>query len=111
MNYTEKNIELLLRSGLGKEYQLDEKLKEDSLELLLQKVASHKKTAQPKTTLVVAFSVIWVAFTTLFLSEIHLPDYLIHLIRTALVVSLVFIPGSSFILIILKTRKNEEKLV
>lgn len=109
--YTERNIQKLLNSSFNKEYQLNEQLKEDIMELLLQEVAQRKKKAQPETTLAVAFSVIWITIIALFIREIRISIYLTYLIKLALGLSLVFIPVSSIILIILKKRTHEKKLV
>jgi len=111
MNCTEKNIQKLLHSGLNKEYQPNGQLKDETMELLLLKVAERKKVTQHETTFVVAYAVIWISITALFLSEISISDYMTHLIKVALGLSFVFIPVSSFILIILKKRTHEEKLV
>ena len=111
MNYTEKNIQKLLNSGLTKECQLNEQFKDDTMELLLQKVAQRKKEGQPETWFVVAFSIIWIVIIVLFLSGIRISNYLTYLIKLALGLSLVFIPVSSIILIILTKRTHEEKLV
>jgi hypothetical protein len=111
MNYREKNIQKLLNSGLNKEYQLNEQFKDDTMELLLHKVAQRKKVVQPETRFVIAFSIIWIAIIVLFLSGIRISIFLTYLIKLALGLSLVFIPVSSIILIILNKRTHEEKLV
>jgi hypothetical protein len=111
MKYTEKNIEKLLDSGFGKECQLNEQLKEETMELLMKKVVQRKKEEQPEISFAVAFAVIWIALVGLFLSEISISTYMLDLIKPALGLSLVFIPVSSFVLIVLKKRSHEEKLV
>jgi hypothetical protein len=111
MKYTEKSIQKLLNSGFNKEYQLNEKLKEDTMELLLQKVAQRKKVAQNENKILVGLSVIWIAFSILIFSESRTSIYMLDLIKSSLGLSLVFVPVSSIILIILKKRTHEKKLV
>jgi hypothetical protein len=111
MKYTERNIQKLLNAGLNKDYQLNEQLKKETLELLLQEVAKRKRVRQPEITLVVASSLIWIAVVALFLSDISSTVNLIYLIKLALGLSLVSIPVSSIVLIICKKRSYEKKLV
>jgi len=111
MKYSEKNIQKLLNSGLYEEYQLNEQLKKETLELLLQKVAQRKKIAQPENKILVGLSVIWIVFSILIFSELRTSIYMLDLIKSALGLSLVLIPVSSIILIILKKRTHEKKLV
>jgi hypothetical protein len=111
MKYSEKNIQELLNAGFNKEYQLDAQLKKETLELLLQKVAQHKKAVQPENRIFVGLSVIWIAFSIFILSGSGTSIYMLDLIKSALGLSLIFIPVSSIILIILKKRTHEKKLV
>jgi hypothetical protein len=111
MKYTEKNIRKLLNSSFNKEYQLNEKLKEDTMEFLKQKVAQRKKVAVPENKILVGLSVIWTAFSILIFSQPRTSIYMLDLIKSVLALSLVFIPVSSIILIILKKRTHEKKLV
>jgi len=111
MKYSERNIQKLLNAGFNKEYQLDEQLKKETLELLLQKVAQRKEAVQPENKILVGLSVIWIAFSILILSGSSTSIYMFDLIKSALGLSLIFIPVSSIILIILKKRTHEKKLV
>jgi hypothetical protein len=109
--YSEKNIQKLLNAGLRNEYRLDEQLKKETLELLLKKVKKNKKVVQPENIVLVGLSVIWIAFSILIFSESKTSIYMLDLIKPGLGLSLVFIPISSIVLIILKKRTHEKKLV
>jgi hypothetical protein len=111
MKYSEKNIKELLNASFNKEYQLDEQFKKETMEFLLQKVAQHKKAVQPENKIFVGLSVIWIAFSICIFSGSGTSIYMLDLIKSALGLSLVFIPVSSIILIILKKRTHEKKLV
>jgi len=110
-NHSEKNIQKLLYAGFNKEYQPDEQLKKETLELLLPRIVQNKKAEQPENIILVGISVIWIAFTILIFyrsgTSVHMSD----LIKSAFGLSLVFIPFSSIILIILKKQTHEKKLV
>ena len=111
MIYTEKNIEKLLNSSFDKKYQLDKQLKDDTLQLLEQKVAQNSKESQPENKIVVGLSIIWIAFQFLIFSELRTSIYMLDLIKSAIGLSLVLIPVSSIILIILKLRVYEKNMV
>ena len=111
MIYTEKNIEKLLNSSFDKKYQLDEQLKDDTLQLLEQKVAQNSKESQPENKIVIGLSVIWIVFAFLIFSELRISIYMLDLIKSAVGLSLVLIPVSSIILIILKWRVYEKNMV
>jgi hypothetical protein len=111
MTYTEKNIEKLLNSSFNKKYQLDKQLKDDTLQLLEQKVAQNSKESQPENKIVVGLSVIWIAFAFLIFFELRTSIYMLDLIKSAIGLSLVLIPVSSIILIILKWRVYEKNMV
>ena len=111
MIYTEKNIEKLLNSSFNKKHQLDKQLKDDTLQLLEQKVAQNSKESQPENKIVVGLSVIWIAFAFLIFSEFRTSIYMLDLIKSAIGLSLVLIPVSSIILIILKWRVYEKTVV
>jgi len=111
MIYTEKNIEKLLDSSFNKKYQLDKQLKDDTLQLLEQKVVQNSKETQPENKIVVGLSVIWIALSFLIFSELRISIYMLDLIKSALGLSLVLIPVSSIILIILKWRVHEKNMV
>ena len=108
MIYTEKNIEKLLNSSFDKKYQLDKQLKDYTLQLLEQKVAQSSKESQPENKIVVGLSIIWIAFAYLIFSELRTSIYMLDLIKSAVGLSLVLIPVSSIILIILKWRGYEK---
>jgi len=105
MNYTENNIEKLLISSFNKKDHLDKQSKDDTLQLLEQKVIQNLKKSQPENTVVVGLSVIWIAFLILIFSELRISIYMLDLIKSAVGLSLVLIPVSSIILIILKWRR------
>lgn len=109
--FSEKNIQKLLNAGFNKEYPLDEQLKKETLEFLLLKVAQRKKAEQPENKIFVGLSVIWIAFSIFIFAGSSTSIYMLDLIKSALGLSLVFIPVSSIILIILKKRTHEKKLV
>ena len=111
MIYTEKNIEKLLNSSFNKKYQPDKQLKEDTLQLLEQKVVQNSKETQPENKIVVGLSVIWIALSFLIFSGLRISIYMLDLIKSVLGLSLVLIPVSSIILIILKWRVHEKNMV
>jgi hypothetical protein len=111
MIFTEKNIEKLLNSSFNKKHQLDKQLKDDTLQLLEQKVAQNSKESPPENKIVVGLTVIWIAFSFLILIELRISIYMLDLIKSALGLSLVLIPVSSIVLIILKWRVYEKKMV
>jgi hypothetical protein len=111
MIYTEKNIEKLLNSGFNKKYQLDKKLKNDTLKLLEQKVAQNSNESQPENKIVIGLSVIWIALSIMIFSDLRISIYMLDFIKSALGLSLVLVPVSSIILIILKWRVHEKNMV
>jgi hypothetical protein len=111
MIHTEKNIEKLLNSSFNKKYQPDKQLKEDTLQLLEQKVAQNSKGSQPENKIIVGLSVIWIAFSILIFSESRISIYMLDMIKSALGLSLVLIPVSSIVLIILKWRVYAKNMV
>jgi hypothetical protein len=111
MIHTEKNIAKLLKSGYDKKYQLDKQLKDETLQLLEQKVAQNSKVAQPENKIVIGLSVIWIAIAFLIFTELKTSIYILDLIKSAIGLSLVLIPVSSIILIILKWKVYEKKMV
>jgi hypothetical protein len=109
--YTERNIEKLIVSSLKKENQLNEQLKKDVLNLLLPKLAQQKKELQHKPRIVIGLSVIWIVIPLLVFSEFKNSTYILDFIKAALSLSLFLIPFSSIILIIIKMRSHEKKMV
>jgi len=105
--YTEKNIGKLLNSSFNQNHQPDPQLKEDTLHLLEQKVAQYSKKSQPENKIVVGLSVIWIVLSVLIFSELRISIYMLDLIKSALGLSLILIPVSSIIIIILKRRVYE----
>jgi hypothetical protein len=108
---SEKNIKKLLTAGFSEEYHLDEHLKRETLDLLLQNVDKRKKTARSECKILVGLFATWIAFAILIFSGSGTSFYMLDLIKPVFVLSLVFIPFSSIILIILKKRTHEKKLV
>lgn len=102
MIHTEKNIEKLLNSSFNQTYRLDNQLKEDTLLLLEQKVAKNSKVPVPDNKIIAGLSIIWVIFAFLILAELRTSNYMLDMIKSAVGLSLVLIPVSSILLIILK---------
>lgn len=111
MIHTEKNIEKLLNSSFDKKHQLDKQLKDDALLLLEQKVARNLKELQPENKITIGLSIVWLAFLFIIFSELRFSIYMLDLLKPALGLSLVFIPISSVVLIILKKRMYEKNMV
>jgi len=109
--FAEKNIGKLINSSFNKKYQPDKKFKDDTLQLLEQKIAQKSKESQFENKIIVGLSILWTVFAFLVFSEIRTSIYMLNLIKSALGLSLVLIPVSSIILIILKWRENEKNLV
>jgi hypothetical protein len=105
MIYTERNIEKLLNSSFNKKDHLDKQFIDDTLQLLEQKVAQNLKESQPENKIAVGLSVIWMAFLFLIFFELRISVDMLDLIKSAVGLSLVLIPVSSIILIILKWRR------
>jgi hypothetical protein len=111
IRYTEKNIEKLLNSSFDKIHQLDKQLKNDTLQLLEQKVAQNSKESQPENKIAIGLSIVWLGFLFIIFSELRISIYMLDWLKPALVLSLVFIPVSSIVLIVLKKSFYEKKLV
>jgi len=111
MIYTEKNIEKLLNSSFNKKHQLDKQLKDDTLQLLEQKVARNLKESQPENKIAIGLSLVWFTFLFVIFFELRISIYMLDLLKPALGLSLVFIPISSIVLIILKKRMYEKNMV
>lgn len=111
LTYTENNIEKLLQSSIRKEFQPNQQLKDDTLQFLLPKVAQHKKMPQTGNLVVIGLSFIWIAIALFTFSELKVSIYMLDLIKPVLGLSLVLIPVSSIILIILKSRFYEKQMV
>jgi hypothetical protein len=109
--YTEKNIQKLIGSSLKDENRLDTHHKEMVLDMLLQKMAQPKKEFQPGPVSVIGLSVMWIVATILVFTEFKDSIYMLDLIKAALGLSMLFIPVSSIILIILKLRSHEKRMV
>jgi len=109
--HTEKNIEKLIRSSLKEESRLDSRHKEVVLDFLLQKMEPQKKEIHPKTVSVIGLSLMWIAAVILSFTEFKDSTIILSLIQTALKMSLFLIPVSSIVLIILKLRTHEKRVV
>jgi hypothetical protein len=109
--YTEKNIEKLLKSSFSKIQQPDKQLKDDTLQVLEQKVAQNSKESQPENIIIIGLTVVWIAFIFSIFTGLKISTYMSDLTKSAAGLSLVLIPVSSIILIILKWRVYEKKLV
>jgi hypothetical protein len=107
MTFTEKNIEKLLNSSFNKKYQPDKQLKDNALQLLEQKVAQRSKEPQPENKIIVGVSIIWLAFLFLIFSDLRISIHMLDFIKSTVGFSLVLIPVSSIVLIILKWRVYE----
>lgn len=111
MIYTDQNIEKLLNSSVNKKYQPDKQLKDDTLQLLEQKIVQNSRAPQFENIIVIGLSFVWIAFSVLIFSGLRSSLYTLDLIKSALGLSLVLIPVSSIILIILKWRSYEKTMV
>jgi hypothetical protein len=109
--FTEENIEKLLKASYDKKYQLDHKYKNDILEILEQKVAQNSKNSKPKYNITIWLSIVWFAFIITIFSELKISSYMLDLLRPALGLSMVFIPVSCIVLIILKKSLYEKNMV
>ena len=110
MKHTEKNIEKLLESSFNRKYHLDNQLKEETLLRLERKVAQNKKDQLPDNKIVVGLSVVWMVFAFLIFSELRTSNTMLEYIKSAVGLSLVLIPVSSILLIILKWRGYEKNM-
>ena len=106
-SYTEKNIKTLLDASFNKKYRPDNQLNCDTFKLLEQKVVQNSKESQPENKIIIGLSVIWIALSVLIFSELRISIYMLDLIKSALGLSLILIPVSSIILIVLKRRVYE----
>ena len=109
--HTEKNIEKLIRSSLKEENRLDTRHKEVVLDFLLQKMEKQKEEVHPKTVSIIGLSLMWIAAVILSFIEFKDSIIILNFIQTALKVSLFLIPVSSIVLIILKLRTHEKRVV
>lgn len=109
--YTEKNIQKLISSSLKDENQLNAQHKDVVLNMLLQKMVQQKKEFQPKPINVIGLSVMWIVIPVLLFTEFKDSIYMLDFIKAALCLSLFLIPVSSIVLIILKLRLYEKKMV
>lgn len=109
--YTEKNIQKLIDSSFKDENRLDAQHKEVVLDMLLQKMAQQKKEFQSRPVSVIGLSVMWIVTTILVFTEFKDSTYILDFIKAALGLSMLLIPVSSIILIILKLSSHEKKMV
>lgn len=109
--YTEKNIHKLISSSLNDENRLDIQQKEVVLNLLLQKIPQQRKKVQPKPVSVIGLSILWVITAIMIFTGFADSMQILDLIKTALGLSMLLIPVSSIVLIILKLRSNEKTKV
>lgn len=109
--YTEKNVQKLIGSSLKDENKPDTQYKDVVLNMLLQKIAQQKRELQPKPINVIGLSVMWIIIPVLLFAAFTDSIYILDFIKIALGLSLFFIPVSSIILIILKLRSHEKKMV
>jgi hypothetical protein len=108
--HTERNIEKLIYSSFNNECHLDKQVKDDAMQMLLQRITRLKKVSRPEITIIVGLSMIWMTIIPLFFTRLSIPILTMDLIKSALGLSLVLIPVSSLILIILKWRIYERKI-
>ena len=108
---TEKNIEKLIRSSLKEENRLETRHKEVVLDFLLQKMEQQKKEITSKTVSVIGLSMMWIVAVVLSFTEFKNSIIIMNLIQTALKMSVILIPVSSIVLIILKLRTHEKRVV
>ena len=111
MMHTEKNIEKLLGSSFNQKHHLDKQVKADTLLLLERKVVQNKKAQLTDNKIIVGLSVVWMVFAFLIFSELRTSNTMLEYIKSAVGLSLVLIPVSSILLIILKWRGYEKSMV
>lgn len=109
--YTEKNIQKLISSSLKDENRLDGQQKKVVLDLLLQKIPQQRKKVQPKSVSVIGLSIMWIFTTIMIFTGFADSIQILDLIKVALGLSILLIPVSSIVLIILKLRSNEKTMV
>jgi len=107
---TEKNIQMLISSSLKTADRLDDHQKELVLDLLLHKMEQQKEKALPVSAGIIGHSVLWLVAVVLVFSKFQTSLCIIELIKVALGISLFIIPVSS-IVIILKSRTDEKRMV
>lgn len=110
-SYTEKNIQKLISSSLNDENRLDMHHKEVVLDLLLQRMALKTMKVQPSPVSVIGLSVLWIVIAILALAGFADSMYILDIIKGALGLSILLVPVSSIILIILKFRTHEKRMV
>lgn len=108
---TDKNIEKLLKAGFNKEYRPDKRMKEDTLQLLMQKIPQQTKKLHTQSDIIVALSAVWITILIMVFFEIGISIYLLDVIKSAIGLSLILIPVSSVLLIIFKWRGHENQMV
>ena len=109
--YTEKNIERILNASFNKKHQVDRQLKDDMLQILEQKLAQNSVEPQPKYRITIGLSTVWIALLFISFLEGRISIYMFDLVKPAIGLSMVFIPISSIVLIILKLRTHEKRIV
>lgn len=108
--HIEKKIEKLIRYSLKEENRMNTQHKEVVLDLLIQKLPQQEKENQPEILSVIGLSVLWIVVVILVFSKIENSSYILDLIKVALSISLILIPVSSIVLIILKLRTHEKRM-
>jgi hypothetical protein len=108
--HTERNIGNLIYSSFNNDYRLNKQVKDDAMQMLLQRITRLKKASRPEITIIVGLLTIWMVIISLFFSELRIPILCADLIKSALCLSLVSILVSSLILIILKWRVYEKQM-
>ncbi len=109
--YTEENIKKLINSSLENKNQLDTRHKKVVLEMLLQELTTQKKKSYSNPVSIIWLSMIWLIITFFVFCEFNNSQFIITLIKAALGISILFIPISSIILIILKLKTNGNKTI
>jgi len=109
--YTDKEIQKLIKAGLRADDRLDVHQKEAVLELLLKKTTQPGKEYQPTPVSVIALSALWIGVAVMVLAGIPDSIYVIDLIKEALGLSMLLIPVSGIVLIILKMKSHEKSIV
>jgi hypothetical protein len=111
MIYTEGNIEKLLESSFDKRYRLDKQLKNNTLLSLERQVTQKSKEPQPENKLVIGLSIVWIALSIFIFFEMDFSISVLDLIKSALGLSMILIPFSSVILIIINIKVYARKMV
>lgn len=108
---TENNIQKLISSSLNEEGRLEPRYKELVLEMLIKKLDQQKRESQPAPISLIGLSMLWIVSVVWLFSGFADSVYILDLVKVALGLSLLSIPASGIVLIVLKLQSNEKRMV